>query len=184
MSFVGLKLNHEVARLLSSIDLSGEKVSTDQMHVTILYLGDETPMEEIAQAILAIFKVTQNQDPFKIKISKVDTFASESDVVPVICPIISDQLHDLRKKLASSFDKSKISYSKKFKEYKPHVTLAYSDEKVKSFTLDKAIESHIYELVLWAGDNGDDRMCATFPFKEGKITKKAVYSAISKLPIK
>lgn len=50
----------------------------------------------------------------------------------MICPVISPALKKFRTTLADTLDKKKMKYSKRFPEFRPHLTLAYHDEEIES----------------------------------------------------
>jgi 2'-5' RNA ligase len=78
-------------------------------------------------------------------------FPKGDDGFPVIVPIISDDLIEVRKSLAKAFDKDKINYSKKWPKFNPHITLAYSKKEPTDRKIDKS-SWNATELVLYAGD--------------------------------
>lgn len=163
MSFVGIRIPHDVGRLFSSVQVPGEKVPTDELHITLLYIGKETPLEMIGRAVVAAAEVAESTKPFRLQVSKSTCFPKNDDGVPVICPVESPELHELNGQLKQSFDRHNVDYSKKFPDYRPHVTLAYHTDHVEEETFGP-LDWSAYEMVLWAGDSGDDRVSATFPF--------------------
>lgn len=166
MAFIGIALKHDVARLFSSFDVSGERVPTDQMHVTLAYLGKNVPIETVVRAISAIYNVTSKQKSFLLKVKMIKSFPAGDDGVPIIAPVISDELIKFRTSIVKELDKAKIEYSKKY-EYNPHVTLAYSDKPFKSMTLKDPIEWSVHEATIWGDDDGDGKVNANFPFRVG-----------------
>lgn len=187
MSFIGLKIPHECARLLGSIEVPGEKIPLDQMHVTVVYIGDNTPITTIAKAIAATYRVTSNRTPFTMKVNKIKSFPNNAgDGYPIIARVMCPELHEFHTCITEALDKSGIDYSKRYPEYKPHVTLAYSKEPIGTISLENPIEWAAHEATLWGGDSGDDRVSATFPFVVGptkeshcrstKLIKKANHS--------
>jgi 2'-5' RNA ligase len=174
MAFIGLKVPHEIGRLLAQIDYGGhgKPESTDTFHITVAYFGDELPIEKLAGIIMAAFKVTSGTKPFTVQTSRVSVFPPhpEHGTVPVICRMDSTSLHDLRNALLRQFDADDVEYDKKFKEFRPHVTLAYTEpgdgaEEVTGLDLTiPTIEWGVGELVLWGGDEGDNTLVVTFPF--------------------
>lgn len=168
MSFFGLKISHECARLLGSIEVPGDKVPLDQMHVTVVCIGDNTPITTIAKAITSVYKTTSKQTPFTLKVTKIKSFPNNtSDGYPIIAPVYSPELHEFRKNITLSLDKAGVEYSKKYPEYKPHVTLAYSKEPFGSISLENPIEWAAHEATLWGDDHGDGKINANFPFVVG-----------------
>ena len=165
MAIMGLAVPHATARLFSEIDVPGTREPTSSMHITLLYVGKQVPIEVIADAVKATYAVTSQTKPFTVRASRVMSFPinpDDEDGHPVIARVESDALHDFRRKLAASFDDAGIEFSKKFPDYKPHVTLAYAPEAVEEFTI-PTIEWGAHEVVLWGGDEGDGRILVTFP---------------------
>jgi 2'-5' RNA ligase len=163
MSFIGLRISHEVARMFSAIDVPGKKVPLEEMHVTSLYLGKNIPLETIGRAVVASAEVAEATRPFRLAVERRTSFPVGDDGVPIICPVQSPELHDLNARLRAALDKHGVEYSKKFTEYKPHVTLAYAEEEIVDEPVGP-LEWSAYEMVMWGGDAGDERLSATFPF--------------------
>ena len=166
MAFLGIKIPHEIGRLLSKIEVPGDRTDISEMHITLLHFSDNWPVSEIAKALEATYDVICKIKPFTVKVENVSCFPARDDnPVPVIAKVKSDDLHDMRDKLAKEFDKCGIEFSKIFKDFKPHITLAYAKEPIDKFEIDPTIEFAVQEVVLWGGDNGDDRIFITFPLK-------------------
>lgn len=175
MAFIGIKVPHEVGRLIMGLDVPGEKETPSEYHITILCFEDNWPISEITKATEAAFKVLSETEPFSVKSAKVSHFpARENKPIPIIAPVESKELHELHKKLCKAFDKAKVDYSKIFKEYKPHITLAYSEDEHDDFKLDPKIEFRVNDVVLWGGDHADDRIFITFPLKGPERMKHAL----------
>ena len=174
-----------MARLLSALEIPGNKEPTDTFHVTVLYLGDKVPIEQLGKAIIATYSVTSATTPFTVRTNRVTAFEPHDDGTPIICPIDSPGLHELREKLTAALDKAGVEYSKKFPIFVPHMTLGYSKDPgvYADHAADQdfpTVEWGAAELVLWGGDEGDDRLVATFPFSL-RIEKKALYRAFVRL---
>lgn len=163
MSFIGIRIPHDVGRMFSAIETPGKKVPIDEFHATLLYLGKNIPLETIGRAVIAVAEVAEATRPFRLVVETRSSFPKNDDGVPVICPVISEELHELNARLKGSLDAHGVDYSKKFPEFKPHVTLAYSNEEVADEAFGP-LEWSAYEMVMWGGDEGDERMSATFPF--------------------
>lgn len=163
MAFIGLRVPPELGRLLNTIEVPGEHVSGDTYHVTIAVLNDEVPIDDIAKATKAVFEVASKQKPFQVSLGKVSAFPGNSKGFPIICLAESPELHELHAGITASLDAAGIEYSKKFPEYKPHVTLSYAQEEVE-IPFESPIVWTAYEVVLWGGDKGDERLSVTFPF--------------------
>ena len=131
MAFLGIRVPHETGRLLSGLDVPGEKEGTSELHITILCFEENWPIAEIAKALEATYDVVSKIKPFLIKVDSVGCFPKREDnPCPIIAKVKSDDLMDLNEKLREEFDKCDIEYSKIFKDYKPHITLAYADKEI------------------------------------------------------
>lgn len=174
MAFLGIRIPHETARLLSQIDVEGEKTATSEMHITLLHFQSEWPISELAKSLEATYEVVSKFRPFLAKIGKMTSFPKNPEgKVPVIGKVESDELMELRKKLAENFDDENIDFSKTHKDFKPHVTLAYAEEKPDDEKF-HPVEFVVSEIVLWGGDHGDDRIFVTFPLAGPKMDKNAL----------
>jgi len=165
VSILTLRVPHETARLFTCLEIPGDRVSLDESHITLIHLGDNTPIEELSKAIIASYGVTSECGPFTVSTKKVTCFPknSETGLYPIIAKVESPELMELQAKLREALDKAGVDYSKKFPEYKPHVTLAYSEEKVKDFRIPE-VEWAAHEATLWGGDHGDERLSVSLPF--------------------
>ena len=165
MSFIGIRIPHECARLLHEIDVPGTKEDSAQLHITLLYLGQNSPIKELAKAMVAAYEITQITSPFLIKTTSVASFPVEEGCPhPIIAAIQSPKLLELHKCLKKSLDKTKVEYSKKFKLYHPHITLSFNNEGIKKTKIE-TIEWSVQEIVLWGGSDGDNRVFTTFPLE-------------------
>ena len=186
MAFLGIHIPHETGRLLSGIEVPGTKESPSEYHITLLCFEDNWAISEIAKAMKTTYDVIEDEKPFLVKARSVKCFPKRDDSpAAIIAPVESKELHKLREKLAKAFDKAKIEYSKTFKDFKPHVTLAYHDEEIKKFDIDP-VEWSVQELVLWGGDLGDDRLFITFPLKTPEkhaalLSKIDMFSKLAKM---
>lgn len=166
MAFLGIRISSEVGRLIAGLEVPGEKEAPSEYHITILCFEDNWPISEIAKATKATFNVISEIVPFLVKSSKVSHFPSYDDgPIPIIAPVDSKELHELHKKMCKEFDKAKIDYKKTFKDYKPHITLAYSKDKHDDFKIDPEVKFSVNDIVLWGGDHADDRIFITFSLK-------------------
>ena len=174
MAFLGIRIPHETGRLLSGIEVPGELEGTSELHITLLCFEKEWPIAEISKALEATYNVVSEIKPFLVTVEKVGCFPKRDDEpCPIIAKVKSDDLHDLNDKLKKEFDKCDVEYSKVFKDYKPHITLAYSDEELDECDIDP-IEFSVAEVVLWGGDHGDDRIFITFPLKGPETHKHSL----------
>lgn len=183
MSFLGIKIPNECGRLLSTLDVAGEKESPSSYHITLLHFEDNFPIPEIAKALETTYDIISKIKPFTITVNTIGCFKPKEDKpVPIIAKIKSDDLSNLRKKLADAFDKCNIDFSKRFPDFKPHITLSYADELVDDYKID-SLDIAINEVVLWGGNNGEDRVFITFPFKISEEEKQKHSSLLNKIDI-
>lgn len=177
MAFIGMAVPHTTARLLSDIEVPGTKEPRDNMHITLLFLGNDVSIEVLAEAMKASLEVTSKTKPFSVRTSQVSSFPTQNPdyhdgQYPIIAKIDSDALHDLREELATSLDANGVNFSKKYPEYKPHVTLAFNEATIEEFRI-PTVEWGAHELVLWGGDDGDKKVIITFPFALQPLDKTA-----------
>jgi 2'-5' RNA ligase len=172
VAFIGLKLPQEVTRYLASVDVPGDKVDFGHAHVTISMLGKDVPVEEFFKAAAVAYYVVSATAPIICSTDIVSSFPAGGDGYPIICPIVSPMLHELKVKLDTVFDMYGIDYSKKFPEYRPHTTLSYSPEPVDDFGM-APIQWIAHEMTMWGGDNRDDRAVVTLPFNPDLISRAA-----------
>ena len=108
MAFLGVKVPHEAARLLSEVDYGGigEREPLDHSHITLLHLGKKVPLASICKAIIPIFEAVSRCAPFTVSTSRVSVFTPHPDegTVPIICPIDSPALHELRAAVGASWN--------------------------------------------------------------------------------
>lgn len=175
MSFCGLKVPHETARLLAGLEVPGKKEPTSNFHVTLFFFGDEVPIDKLAKITEITYGVTSGTKPFTVRTSQLTSFPAGDDGRPIICRIESDALHDLRDKIRGALDQAGVEFSEKFPVWRPHVTLAYDTEPEGDFEEQRipTIEWGAHELVLWGGDSGDDKLIVTFPLSLGAPGKAA-----------
>lgn len=174
MAFLGIKVPHSTARLLSGIDIPGTKEGSAELHITILCFEENWPISEISKALEATYEVVSKIKPFLVTVSSIGCFPKrDDDPCPIIAKVESKDLHNLNKKLKKKFDKDGIDYSKTFKDYKPHITLSYDEKEIDEFKIDN-VEFSVPEIVLWGGDHGDDRIFITFPLKGPEKQKRSL----------
>ena len=163
MALIGLRVPPETSRLLGGIEVPGQREAEASFHITMFYLGEGLPIEDIAEVLKVTFRVVQDQGPFTVRTSLLTCFPEGEDGVPVICQIESEALHALRSRLRDGLKAEGLFFSDKHPTYRPHVTLAYAEAPVADQRL-PTVEWGVHELVLWGGDRGDRRLTVTFPF--------------------
>lgn len=174
MAFLGIRVPHEVGRSLATLPVPGDKVPTSEMHITLLHFGDNWPISELCKSLEAGFQVISKTNPFRVFMGKVTHFPRcKGEKCAVITKVQSPELHKLRKDLAKAFDEADVEFDKEFKEYNPHITLAYAEEEPEDYEFNDE-EFVVHEVVLWGGDHGDDRIFVTFPLAGPQVNKNAL----------
>jgi hypothetical protein len=178
MAFIGFRAPFETSRLYSAIDVPGERETFH--HVTILNFGKEMTAEDIGEAFEAAHEVVRSWQPFTVRTSVVSCFPAGDNGVPIICPVESEEIHQLWAELGEAFDSAKIPFSKKFPVYKPHVTLAYAPKPIEDRRIMPPIEWGAHELVLWGGSAKDLGVTVHMPFslRAASILNSARYRVI------
>lgn len=167
MSMIGLKVPADVVEKLLKIKVPGKKVPDDSYHITMFYFEKEFKIKDMMNLIKLVHDVIKNVEPFQIKGKKVSCFPKGEDGVPIIIPVESEGLMELRKRLAKKFDASDFQFSKKYPEYRPHLTLAYSSKDGDEKDVD-GIRWKATEIVIWGGPHDDEQIVISIPFKFGK----------------
>ncbi len=167
MAFIGIKIPKAVANDLSRIKVPGDHISTDEMHITLLFLGDDVSMPSVLKAVTACYMMTKRWAPFRVGIRHATCFPGSPDgKTPIIASVLSLELHRLQAALRKSLDFMKLDYSKKFPDFKPHVTLSYSDQPIPIIQISPIVWK-VGELVIWGGDEGSERIAITLPLEGG-----------------
>jgi 2'-5' RNA ligase len=167
MAMLAIPIQPDISRLFQEFDLDIERDPSN--HITMFYFGDDLPMSKILKIIPVIFELTSELKPFTASTSNYTYFESD-DKYPIICPVKSKGLVNLRNKIQNIFDKKKIKYDKKFPDYKPHITLGYSNEKPKKNTKFPNMEFTVSQIALYAGDSSDTKLYVNFPFTINKLS--------------
>lgn len=175
MAFIGLSVPDGTARLIETLDVPGERKAASQMHVTILYLGKDIPLEVVSQVMVAAVGVCQATNPFICGVKDVATFPrNPDDGVPVILPVMSPGLHRLRAALVDEFTRLKIPFSNKYPDFKPHVSVAFvKDESFTTYSapMNGPLTWTASEIVIWGGNKNDELVSISCPFALGPLER-------------
>jgi len=153
----------------------------DDPHVTIIYLGDDVPVETLGELVPTIYGVTSSAKPFLVSTQTVGTFPEGNNGVPVIALVEAPALHQLKDRLCAALDSVGYAYDKKFPEYKPHVTLAYGPSHVAGLQASiPPVSWDAMDLWLWGANRGTGELLMKFPFG-GTMTQAAHARALVKL---
>ena len=152
--WVGIRVPSNVAIKLSKNKVNGKLEKPEDYHITIIY-GGEQSQNEFTDMISSIYTLLNTVTPFTVKINKIFSFDKKDSGVPIVTNVVSDELMNLQKKICKKLDNEKISYSKKFPKFIPHVCLSYAEQEIN----DKKIQEISFEvnsLELWYGWNGEE----------------------------
>jgi 2'-5' RNA ligase len=163
MAILTIKVPEDVSVKLSNIQVPGVKVPVSEKHITLLYLGDDVSIDVLGSVVIETARVTERIKPFKIHLKNMTSFPQGKDGYPVICPVVSKEIHGLHDALGDALDVHGIEYDKKWPEFKPHVTLSYAEDKPKDKKIDE-ITWTCNEVMLWGGDHGEHRLSTKFEF--------------------
>jgi len=163
MALLSVVLPPDVARLLSTLDVPGERASDH--HVTLVYPGKTLPFEASLAYIGATNKALSGLKPFTVTVNAVGTFAAKDGKVPVVAKVEGEALHDLRERLVKALDEASVEYDTTYKDYRPHVTLAFAEAKDVGFmqTLPSPVTWGVSEVAFWGGSEGASGIQVTFP---------------------
>jgi 2'-5' RNA ligase len=174
----------ETGRLLSEIEVPGEAVDFGHAHITVVYLGDDVPLEQVLKAAGVCFEVAQAMRPIKCATRHTQCFPpGDEGKHPIICPIDSPDLHVVKAAIDAGLDAAGVPFSKKWPEYRPHTTLAYADAPCDTIQFDP-IEWTAFELTVWGGDHRDSRIVITVPFSfksDAKLATKVAARWLGRL---
>ncbi len=115
---IGSDINNLGKKKIKDSDIFVSKIDSsfgreDEIHVTVLYGIHSDTSEEVA-------KVVSEKKSISVKLGDIDVFTNPDKFDVVVIKVISDDLKSLNTKLTD-----KIEFTNKYKEYKPHITLAY-----------------------------------------------------------
>ena len=162
MAALMIEVPQDTQRVLKELKVPGEPCPQVD-HITMLHLGDDVSVEQLAEMMPFIFEACLKQKPFTVRSNRLATFPKGDDGVPVIAVIQSPELMKFQKALKKALEVSQFDIEDKWPEFKPHVTLSYcGHEKVQSRSFPQ-IEWGVTSLTLWGADHGTGRLVIEFP---------------------
>lgn len=184
MAFVGFDVPADAASLLEGLAVPGDRESASDMHVTIVHLGKDVPMVQLAKAMLVSHECARATRPMTFSITKVSSFPGGDDGVPIICPLESPELQALNALLKERLRGFGIPFSDKWPDFRPHVTLGYLKGAPDGFVLDVDLPSPVpfavSELCLWGGNaSGPEALRVHIPLSltvEERVASRRVRS--------
>lgn len=188
MSILCLTVTKEIALELSKIEVPGKKQDPASYHITLFYMPN-LKVDQVAKLLKLTFEFLQKEHPFTTEFKEVTTFKMNEDGIPIIIPALSDYLHEWRPRLAKELDRAGIEYSKKFPEFKPHLTLSYSHNKKDQdfqYTLPQKVTAEHKSVTYYGAHHGGTMFRIPiggkkkdFDFEQERMDVKVQNSAIS-----
>jgi 2'-5' RNA ligase len=174
MAMIAIPVPAEVSSLLKSMKIPGSRDASD--HITLFYLGDNIDIKTINKCLKACLKITEKTKPFLVNIEKCTNFPEGKHGFPIICPVENKEIFKLHEKLTKVLDRNKVEYSKKFPEFKPHLTLSYHNEELPEQNFSR-ICWQVRSISIYGGDSGKERIYAELSFGSGEnnIKKSSEY---------
>lgn len=167
----------DISKKLEKISVPG-KLEKDH-HITLFYFENGLNFKTVIKLLESSFKIISDCGKIKISLSEVKSFGKGDDGYPVIIPIESDDLIEFRKKLAKKFDDNDIKYSKKWPEFKPHLTLSYSKKEFEDMKLKPKLSFQADEIVLYSGDSREENdIIVSLSLKNKKSSYLESYSNV------
>ena len=94
-------------------------------HVTVLYVGDLEDSEKQEELIDVVQKTASVLGSFEVNLGRVEEFVNDENQRVTHSPVEGKDLHKLHNIMKGVLKFMKISFSDKYPEYKPHVTIEY-----------------------------------------------------------
>jgi 2'-5' RNA ligase len=131
------------------------------MHVTLIYLGKNAPLSNIIKAFAVLASFAQKRKPFLIGCAVRTCFPENpDDGTPIIARVQSLSLAKLRSELMVEMNMAGVQYIDKYPEFKPHITLSYSDEPCEDLGFNSIVWK-VNALTIWGGESMKDRVVAS-----------------------
>lgn len=167
MAMIAIRVPEETAKMLEQMAASipGDNQSTSDMHITLVSLGDGIPVETLAKAMEACHSVTSKTSPFSLEVREISSFDPGNNGTPIILPVESKELIELQSKILEALNEFGVEYSKKWPEFKPHVTLSYVEGMKGEVSLPHPIRWGAFEVEIFGADHGSGGMSITLPLE-------------------
>lgn len=115
----------------STVVLDSYPHGVSEWHCTLFYLGSEDDVDnyfEVSSIVGGVSEeILSKNNPVTAKVVDIITFPKGEDGIPVVFKLESPELIELNRKIVSTLKDMGIESSSKFKDYKPHITLGYTE---------------------------------------------------------
>jgi 2'-5' RNA ligase len=158
MAFIGIKVPEGIAQKLHRIEAPGDRLGPSEMHITMINLGRVASLKQVIRAMSVVAFAAQETEPFMVGCALRTCFPRNSDEsIPIIARVQSPEIMKLRKKLVEQMETIGIEYNKKYPEFKPHVTLSYSQDPCENLGFGP-ITWRVGSIAVWGGEEMNDRI--------------------------
>ena len=124
----------------------------------MINLGRVASLTQVIKAMSVVAFAAQETKPFLVGCAFRTCFPRNSDEsIPIIARVQSPEIMKLRKKLVEQIETMGIEYNKKHPEFKPHVTLSYSQDSCENLGFEP-IMWEVGSIAVWGGEEMTDRI--------------------------
>lgn len=158
MAFIGIKVPSDTTKKFLAVEAPGERSGPDEMHITLIYLGKSTSLANIIRSVAVVASMAQNTRPFPVGCAIRTCFPENpDDGFPVIARVQSPTLAKFREELINQIEAAGVEYVNKYPDFKPHVTLSYSDTSCENMGFTPIMWT-VDTVNIWGGEEMDDRV--------------------------
>lgn len=177
MSILAVRIAPHIYDALSSYDIPGVREPAHNAHVTMLYFDSkELPSLDLIETL---HDYCMGLLPFTATASKISSFSrGDEGTIPVIAPVVSPQLMKSRANIGTLLESREIYFNKKFPDYKPHITLSYSETGLNDFPV-TPVTWTIESFELWCGEHNDNDLFVIFPFRGHNVRTAMTYESMA-----
>jgi 2'-5' RNA ligase len=179
MALISLKLPMQLATLLQRLDVGLETPpyfpeSVAHMHVSLAYFEQEPGPDEVAHMFHCISELNHRTQPIQFEVTGLSSFPGNPvKGRPILAKVKSERLYQYRKDLVHMFDKEHIAYSKKFPEFKAHITLGWAQvDKFEDRTLKSPLAATAQDVEVWLGSDYNNGKTLILPFADPEFEEK------------
>lgn len=155
MAYISFMVPAGAAEELSRLYADGDVSPPSDMHVTLAFLSKGTSTSQVLRTIAACHVVASTSAPIIMHAALLTSFPPNPEYregTPVIVRVVSDALFSFQARLCAELEKFGVEYSRRFPEYKPHVTLSHGPERVKPVKVGP-VSWVSSQMMIWGGED-------------------------------
>lgn len=156
MGILCLKVPSAEAQVLSTVTVPGERIPAQDKHITLLYLGKQTPDKDALECVRVCFGLSKIQRSFHVMVQEAMCFPLGDDGVPIVGKVESDEIFKFQLKLQYLLTRAGIEFSRKYPIYRPHVTLSYASSPIPSTRI-RTASWIVDRFCFWSGDDEEKK---------------------------